>query len=528
MLVSTARRLVADTARRWRVDLLARRARRLKRRKGVDAAAGLLAQAVAAFPLEARLWNDLAAQNVEQGDLASARANVSRALELRPDLPEAHCNMGLVLAQLGNEADALRYLERALQLDPSLEEAQLNRAVLLSQMLRVEPALAAWDAILGRRPRCVEAHAAKSALLMRLGQHAEAEACLDAAEALGLDAGRAVQALDALRDQVEQTEIEWGLALIHLARGDFTKGWPLYEARLVKTFDSPRRAYRLPQWRGEPLQEGALLVMAEQGLGDEIMFASCYPDVIERAPRCVVECDPRLATLFERSFPGCRVKGVPRSNDQRWLQDNPQLRWQIHAGSLPRLFRDRESRFPQHAGYLRPDPLRVEAWRARLAALGNGMKVGIAWNGGLAHTRRALRSLPLADLAPLLRGSTHVFVSLQHDDDGSGAARLGGLSGVRVHAFPEALKDLDECAALLGALDVAVTVCSSIAHLGGAVGIPTWVLAPRVAEWRYLRSGEALPWYPSVRVFRQEQDENWSAVVERVTEALGVAASRGS
>jgi tetratricopeptide (TPR) repeat protein len=542
MLVSTARRLVAATARRWRVDRLVRRARRLKTRKGANAAAVLLTQAVAAFPLEARLWNDLAAQNIDQGDFAAARANADRALQLQPDLPEAHCNMGLILAQLGDEAGALRLLERALQLDPSLEEAHVNRALLLSRMLCVEPALMAWAEVLRRNPRCVEAHAAKSALLMRLGRHAEAQTSLDAAGALGLDAAalklnrallegdvgdpdRAVRALHALRGQADNADIEWGLALIHLARGDFASGWPLYEARLTKSFDSPRRAYGLPAWQGEPLQEGALLVMAEQGLGDEIMFASCYPDVIERAPRCVIECDPRLATLFERSFPGCRVKGVPRSNDQRWLQNHPELRCQIHAGSLPGLFRERESLFPRHAGYLRPDPRRVEYWRGRLAGLGKAMKVGIAWSGGLAHTRRTLRCVPLAELAAL-HGSQRVFISLQHDDDGSGLARLKELSGARVHAFPEALRDLDECAALLRALDVVVTACSSIAHFGGAVGTPTWVLTPRVAEWRYLRSGETLPWYPSVRLFRQGQDGNWSAVVTRVKEALAMAAAR--
>lgn len=543
MLVAAARRLVADATRRWRVGRLTRRARRIKRYKGVDAAAGLLKQAVAAFPLEARLWNDLAAQNIEQGDFAAARANAGRAVELQPDLPEAHCNMGLVLAQLGDEGNALRCLERALQLDPGLEAAQLNRAILLTRMLQVEPALAAWNAILDRMPRFVDAYAAKSTLLMRLGQHAEAEACLDAARALGLDApqlklnrallegdvgdpGRAVRAIEALRGEVEHADVEWGLALIHLAHGDFTKGWPLYESRLTKTFDSPRRAYRLPPWRGEPLQDGELLVMAEQGLGDEIMFASCYPDVIERAPGSVVECDPRLATLFQRSFPNCRVMGAPRGNDQQWLRDHPRLRRQIHAGSLPLLFRNRASLFPRHAGYLRPDPSGVEAWRARLAGSGNALKVGIAWNGGLSHTRRALRCVPVAELASLLHGLPHTFVSLQHDDEGSDAARIGELAGVQVQSWPEALADLDECAALLRALDVVVTVCSSIAHLGGAVGVPTWVLAPRVAEWRYLRSGEALPWYPSVRIFRQEQDGKWSAVMARVRAGFEVEAGR--
>ena len=537
MAQGTLWRALAETARRWRASWTSDRARRAKRRKGAAEAARVLQLGLEALPGDAQLWNDLAVLQIELRDLASAERSVRRALQINSDLPQAHCNLGIVLAERADDEPALRCLDRALQLDPQLDVAHQNRAMLLSRMQHVEAALAAWDDILQRDPGHAHAYAVKAALLLRSGRYAEAGQHLDRAESLGSrtpaialyralieaaigDPQRAANAITALRGKMEDAELDWDLAHIYLSRGEFQKGWPLYEARLRKSFDSPRRAYGFPEWQGESLAPGALLVMAEQGLGDEIMFASCYRDVIERAPGCVIECDPRLESLFARSFPGARVVGAARGNDRLWLAEHRELRCQVHAGSLPRFFRTSAESFPRHCGYLRPDPQRVAAWRDRLAPLGGLLKVGIAWNGGLAHTRRSSRCVPLPQLAPLLRGSPHAFISLQHDDDGSEVARLSEMSGTAVHAFGAALRDLDENASLLRALDVVITVCSSVAHMSGAVGVATWVMTPRIPEWRYLRTGTTLPWYPGVRLFRQQEEGAWQPVVSSISAQL--------
>lgn len=516
---------------------------RIRSRDGVQAAARVLLRGLESHSHEARLWNNLAALQIEQQELEEAECSVRRAMELHPDLPEAHTNLGIVRAQRGDEESALNSFGCALQLDPTLAAARENQAALLSKLQRVDDAIAAWDALLRMDVGHAQAYAGKGILLLRAGWIREARDHLERAQALGLraphvslhlalaeaatgDAAAAESAIQSLRGQAEDAEIDWNIALIRLARGEFAAGWPLYEARLRKSFESPRRAYPFPEWQGEVLAPGELLVMAEQGLGDEIMFASCYPDLLERAPRCVVECDPRLAGLFARSFPGARVLGARRDNDRQWLNGYPELRRQVHAGSLPRLFRTRADRFPRHAGYLRPDDQLVEVWRGRLSALGGALKVGIAWSGGLPHTRRELRRVPLTELAPLLRDTQYRFVSLQHDDDGSGAAELSALSGATVQVFPEAFPNLDEMAALMRALDLVLTVCSSAAHLGGAIGAPTWVCTPSVPEWRYLRAGEALPWYPSVRLFRQPSRGGWAPVVAEIAAALRALTGR--
>jgi tetratricopeptide (TPR) repeat protein len=542
MLRTTLYRIATAAISRWRVARILDRARSAKRRHGVLASAEVLLRGVKRYPEEARLWNELAVAQIESQDLESAAQSIRRTLDLCPDLPQGHCNMGIVLAERGEQAAALRSFERAFEIDPTMLAARENYAYLVSKTQPIDATLAAWDEVLRLDPRHQRAHVVKSGVLMCAGRFAEAVESLGRAEQIGgetptmalyravidADTGkpdRAIGALEALRGKIPDADIDWNLALVYLSQGDFARGWPLYEARPTRSDPQKRRPYGFPEWDGGRLTDGALLVVAEQGLGDEIMFASCYADVIERAPGCVIECDPRLARIFERSFPNAQVVGIARDNDASWTRDYPKLGRQVLAGSLPRMFRSGEASFPRHAGFLRLDPSRVDEWRTRLAALDGNLKVGIAWNGGLDHTRRALRCLPVSDLAGLLRNTRHTIVSLQHDDKRGEAMQLAGLSGRAVHEFPDALADLDEQAALIKALDVIITVCSSVVHLGGAVGARTWVLTPSVAEWRYRNAGETLPWYPTVRLYRQARPGEWGAVLARVSDALSTLES---
>ena len=537
MLGTIFNRIAASAFGRWGPRRVQQKARRARLDKDLAAALQLLLQGVERYPEDAVLWNELAVLQIERRDLQAAAVAVGRALDHSPDLPQGHCNMGIILAEKGEEEAALRSFRRAFELEPGMLSARENYAFLASKTQRADAALAAWDEVLRLDPRHARAHVVKGGVLMSAGRFAEATESLDRAEALiGTtpdialyravidadtgEAGRGTRAIEALRGRIGDAAIDWHLAMVYLSEGDFARGWPLYEARPSRTDPRKRRPYDLPEWQGESVAEGALLVAAEQGLGDEIMFASCFPDVIERAPRCVIECDPRLTRLFERSFPDARIVGAARDNDGSWTRDLPGLSRQVLAGSLPRLFRREKESFPRSAGYLRPDSRLVDAWRDRLGALPGDLKVGIAWNGGLDHTRRALRCLPLPDLAGLLQGSQHVFVSLQHDDKGDEAPQLTRLSGTPVHRFPRALADLDEQAALIAALDVVITVCSSVVHLSGALGARTWVFTPQVPEWRYLRAGETLPWYPAVKLFRQGREGGWGGVVSRVSQAL--------
>jgi tetratricopeptide (TPR) repeat protein len=317
-------------------------------------------------------------------------------------------------------------------------------------------------------------------------------------------------------------------AVALLKSGDFAAGWDDYGSRFASPL-AKRRPYAFPEWDGKPLAEGALLVYGEQGLGDQIMFASCLPDLTDRAPVCVVECSPRLGRLFARSFPRARV--VTAAQDDAapaWLAEpgspGARIRAQVPIGDLPRRFRRSIGAFPSRSGYLRADPVRVAAWRERLAALGTGPRIGISWRGGTAATRRGLRSLELEQLVPVLRSVPATWVSLQYTDCRAEIAGLQQRHGIAVHHWQEAIDDYDETAALVAALDSVVTVCTTLVHLSGALGQRALVMVPCAAEWRYGAAGEAMPWYPSVRLLRQHAPGDWTDLLGRVTDELLVPA----
>jgi tetratricopeptide (TPR) repeat protein len=298
-------------------------------------------------------------------------------------------------------------------------------------------------------------------------------------------------------------------ALAALLAGDFERGWDGYELRRLNS-ERHQSTLGIPEWDGTPLAGRTLCVTREQGLGDEIMFASLLPEVMANAQRVLVECDPRLVPLFQRSFPGAVVFPSRPDGSAPEYADVA-----VGAGSLPRFLRRHASSFPHHGGYLRADPARVEHWRQRLSALGPGLKVGVSWTGGVRKTRRALRSLELSQWAPILLAPGVRFVSLQYT---AGAAAEAAASGVQ--HWQEAIDNLEDTAALVCALDLVVSVCTSVVHLAGALGRPAWVLTPFAPEWRYGVAGESMLWYPSVRLFRQAAHRDWSAPIAAVAAQL--------
>jgi hypothetical protein len=305
-----------------------------------------------------------------------------------------------------------------------------------------------------------------------------------------------------------------GLALSLLGAGDYANGWPEYEWRLKLPADTIYRAYPFPFWRGEPLEGKSILISSEQGIGDEIMFASCYQEIIDRTRECVIETSTRLVPLFERSFPRARIlpRDLSRMPDWNAL---PRFDFHVPGGSLPGFLRRSAADFPRRRSYLLADAARVQYWRSRLEALGPGLKVGLAWTGGLAGTLRASRSLRLEDLQPLLQLEGVRFVSLEFVDPGRGPAW-----------WREAARNVDESAALVAALDRVISVTTTIAHVAGALGAPLWIAIPDAATWRYGWSGDSMPWYAHARIFRGGGDR--AALVARLAAELSATVTRSA
>lgn len=258
------------------------------------------------------------------------------------------------------------------------------------------------------------------------------------------------------------------------------------------------------------------------------MFASCLPDVMQRAGHVVIECNARLARLFARSFPLATVHGGNKDDERAWLRALPPADFQIVIGSLPLHFRSARSAFPVHCGYLRADAARVEFWRARLGACNGRLRVGVAWRGGSLRSRQFMRSVTLPCWLALLAQPGVDFVSLQYGDIASEIAQVRDQHGVMVRSFGDDIADINELAAAITALDLVISVDTTVVHLAGALGHPVWVLLPSAPEWRYPRSGATMPWYPSARLFRQAKPREWAPVISSVGDAVRqLAQARG-
>jgi len=462
--------------------------------------------AVGRNPEHAEAWNNLGMILGRRRELGIARRHFLRAVFLKPEFYMAACNLGLVSRDLERFEDAERELRRALDLDPCPTAARLNLAVVLQDLGRSDEAREILEAAHAQVPQDADVAAALSALWLRLGDGTHATHFAERALACA----------------PENPEARLALGTAQLAAGNFAQGWENYEARLFGGH-GVQRQYPIARWRGEALRGKRLFVYGEQGLGDEIMFASCIPDLIADEVHCLLDCNPRLRGLLRESFRAVDVLDALSRPESPEVID-VQADFCTPIASLPRYLRTSRARFAGGKPYLKADERRTAAWRERLAALGAaGLNVGVSWRGGLARTGRTQRSLDLEALLPVLGTPGVHWVSLQHDANQEEVAALETRHGVTVTAWHEAHADLGETAALMCALDMVITVCSTVVHLAGALGRNTLVLTPHGAEWRYMLEGTSMPWYASVALIRQSRPNDWSDVLAAVGERLGVA-----
>lgn len=420
--------------------------------------------------------------------------------------PEGWFHLGQAMIETGRSGKACEALRECIRLDPTLAGAHiaLGHALLMEEDEVGAIASYRHAASLLERP-LYNLRLNLGIALMNHGDYDEAR-----------------ELLKTLRVEQPGDHIaRWYMCQLDLLQCRWQEGWSNYPARFGAG-SSPYRPMPFRPWTGERLQQAEpLLVLADQGLGDEIMFASCLPDVQSRADNCIVECEPRLLKLFSRSFPGIRFVATQRESTTEWLRGLPTPDRQIAAGDLPGLFRRSDSDFPERASYLRADPERVNHWKTTLdEALGPGLKVGISWRGGIKRTRTKARSLDADLLAPILNTPGVQFVNLQYGDYHDELAQLNARHDNAIRDFPEAIADYDETAALVGALDLVVTVCTAIVHLAGALGKPVWIMTPHAPGWRYTADRSTMPWYPSSRIFRQPAFNDWDPVCKEVSASL--------
>ena len=504
-----------------------------------------LEQALAVKPDFTDAYAALGNVRLLQGDEQAALASYEQALLLDPNCAPAHSNLGLLHQRQGRTAAALQEFRLAYQVAPDLPDLLKNLTLAHINLEQYDAALALLDPVLLVQPHNVEALKCKGFVLQKmhhpdlaLGYYQTARALVADDPELLNNLGIVLQELGDLDPAIECYDEAislrpdfplaiWHRSLAYLLCHDFARGWPDYELRSI-SIDQPKRPQLCPQWDGAALKGRSILVYAEQGLGDEIMFASCLPDVIAASAHCVIDCSPKLETMFRRSFPAATVCATTPSRDFPAAVQDAGVELQTGAGSLPQYLRRSLADFPRHDGYLRADPRRETLWRERLAQLGAGIKVGISWQGGTPKTRRQVRSLPLMRWLPILSTPGVSFVNLQYTDCSLELAEFEVATGIKIADWQEVRDDYEHTAALVSALDVVISVCTAVIHLGGALGRPVWIMAPFSPEWRYGFSGEKMPWYPSSRMFRQPAFGQWEPVIDQVARELAILTASGA
>jgi len=510
------------------------------------------------------LWNQrgLALQRLKR--LEEAVASYDRVLALWPDHPEALCNRGAALYELKRFDAALASYDRALAARPHYAEAFCYRGSTLLKLSRSAEALASFDCALAVQPDYADAHTSRGELLMELKRFDEALASYDRALALGQDTvelhynrGNALRELKrydealasfdralALEPDSAITHSNRGVALFHLRRldeaavslaralslqpdlaaahfaeahyrlltGDLPRGWEKAEWRwqVEPLKSSNKRDMAQPQWSG--LQEIAgktVLLHSADGFGDAIQFCRYAPLVAARGARVILE------VLWPQQELMRTLAGVTQVVAQG--EPLPDFDLQCPLLSLPRAFGTALATIPAEVPYLHAAASAVESWNARLGPRCRP-RIGIAWSGNPIHHNDHNRSIGLRAFLPLLAGVDAAFVSLQREVRAADAALLRERSDI-LH-FGKELKDYADTAALIANLDLVVSVDTSVAHLAGALAKPVWILLPDMPDWRWLLNRDDNPWYPTARLFRQDETRTWDGVVARAAVAL--------
>ena len=302
-------------------------------------------------------------------------------------------------------------------------------------------------------------------------------------------------------------------SMVDLAVGNWERGWAGYDQHLKLNTRRSRTYKDVPEWDGSPGK--TVIVYGEQGLGDEIMFASMIPDLKAVCAHVIFDCHPRLVKTFERSF-GVECHGTRKTTACEWFP-NAKADAVVAIGSLGKFFRNSADAFPG-TPYIVSRAQRTRRQR---------MRVGISWKGGTKSTGQHLRSFPLDAFAPLISAFPEVeWVSLQyHPDAGQDVLAMYERTGLRLDHPPIALQaiDYDETLNLLANIDLVITVPTTILHAAGALGVPCWVLVQKEAAWRETGNvqgrGERMPWYDSVRL-RHKTTEAWEPLIAQIMQEL--------
>ena len=507
----------------------------------IETAQDLARRAIAADPNSAAAVRILALALARAGRWDRAGLVTERLVELLPDDATAHHQHGDAAAWTRDWPVAEAALRRAVALDPTLAGAWARLANVFRAQNKLEEAIEANQ----RAAAAIDPNGADSAdVLSNLsdayiaaGRPDEAIAPLERVLAMQPDhafarlnlgcawmrqdrTADAIAAFEAVLARVPDfAQAHFYLALALLKTGDFARGWLEFEYRFALAPNSRASRIRqtIPQWTGEPLEGKTILLYAEQGFGDTIQFARYIPLVAARKPaRCIIAVQETLHGLLATSNRCCE------SMDITWPPPKADLCCPFM--SLPLAFGTTLATIPSSGNYLSRLRGNRERWYPKVEKV-RGLKVGLAWAGSRTNTLDRYRSCRLEQLSPILdvgagADANVTFFSLQKGEGREDLHRGSPPLAARVIDMTSDVRNWSDTAGLVDTLDLIIAVDTGIVHLAGAMGKPVWTMVSRASEWRWLQDRNDSPWYPTMRLFRQETLHDWRGLAERVAEAL--------
>ena len=486
-------------------------------------------KAVQLRPDDGELWWHMGNALIRAERSADALLCFRHTLTLNPRHGDAAYKAGHLLHGLGQSEEALVYLDLSAELQPDHAPTSHLRAVVLKNLNRFEEAMADNVRAIGLDPTNADTYGNMGNVLQALGRHEEALSWYDRSltirpnvtsatrRAMSLtELGRFDEAMAAYQrslsiDPHHATTI-FNCSLLQLLMGDFEAGWRGREARWrIPELAAAYPKFSTPMWLGkEPVAGKTIFVCEGEGMGDAIQFARYVPMLAAQGGRVILVVNEQLCPVLSR------LSGVSQCLPKLSGMVAPPFDFHVAIDSLPLAFGTRLDSIPAETYLPRPDADRVQAWENRLGRR-DKLRVGLVWSGNPKHVNDRSRSMPLRMLSGLLEVDA-TFVSLQKNPRPHDAKTLRERAEILDHTAY--LSDFVETAALVSCLDLVITVDTSVAHLAGALGCPTWVLLAYVPDWRWLLDRDDSPWYPTVRLFRQTATRDYGSVLDRVRAEL--------
>ena len=464
-----------------------------------QAAVDLINKAIQQDSTSCAMYCNLGLALQTSGKLNAAIESYQKAIALRPDYADAYYNLGNAQHQQGELDTAIASYRQALARNPDFAAAQTNLGNVFKQQNNLEAAIANYLAAIAVKPDYADAHYNLGITLQAQGKHTQAFESYQKALSINPDYPEARSALGVLK----------------LMLGQFEEGWQDCEARYDARLKSKQTAapdLPFPQWQGESLRGKSLLILCEQGLGDEIQFCR-YVSLLKSqgAKKITWVCKKPLKALFKTLI---GIDAIFTTEEMTLISQHD---YWVFALSIPLHCRTTLENIPSTVPYLYANPKQVAAIGSQLRSI-KEFKVGVCWKGNPSFPNDALRSPGIAWFKPLFKLSGVKFFTLQPDTREEFLHNAGKNAVDRGHEIDKS--SFEEAAALIMNLDLVMSSCTSICHLAGALGKPVWVVLPCEADWRWLLEREDSPWYPNTRLFRQAQPGNWREVFQRVEQQL--------